>query len=109
MRLVEFASAEEQMALWKLVSDSVWSSIAIQAKQQSKAKAAQRRKNQAKRTTRKSSVPAPPLPASPTQAQGLVKAPITPPSQPIPTQPIQSIGSVGASIGPKVVGQNNQA
>lgn len=31
MRLIEFASAEEQLALWKLVSDSVWSAIADQA------------------------------------------------------------------------------
>jgi hypothetical protein len=34
MRLVEFASAEEQIALWKLVSDSVWSSLQQQQQQQ---------------------------------------------------------------------------
>jgi hypothetical protein len=34
MRLVEFADAEEQLALWKLVSDSVWAAVAQQAEQQ---------------------------------------------------------------------------
>jgi hypothetical protein len=39
MRLHEFASAEEQLALWKLVSDSVWSAVAQQAKQEAAARA----------------------------------------------------------------------
>ena len=34
MRLREFASAEEQMALWRLVSDNVWASIGQQVKQE---------------------------------------------------------------------------
>ena len=34
MRLVEFADAEEQLALWKLVSDHMWKAIAQQAEQQ---------------------------------------------------------------------------
>jgi hypothetical protein len=27
MRLVEFANAEDQMALWKLINDNVWQAI----------------------------------------------------------------------------------
>ena len=34
MRLKEFADAEEQIKLWKLISDSVWHSIKLQAIEQ---------------------------------------------------------------------------
>ena len=34
MRLQEFADAEEQIRLWKLISDSVWHSIKVQAIEQ---------------------------------------------------------------------------
>ena len=34
MRLQEFANAEEQIKLWKLISDSVWNSIKLQAIEQ---------------------------------------------------------------------------
>jgi hypothetical protein len=34
MRLYEFANAQEQLALWKLISDSVWNSIKLQAIEQ---------------------------------------------------------------------------
>ena len=34
MRLLEFADAESQMELWKLITDSVWQSIAKQAQEQ---------------------------------------------------------------------------
>jgi hypothetical protein len=43
MRLVEFTSAADQLALWKLISDTVWSSINAQAKQQAQAAAQQKR------------------------------------------------------------------
>ncbi|MEN3372627.1 hypothetical protein [Dechloromonas sp. ZS-1] len=39
MRLFEFASAEEQLALWKLVSGSVWSAISLQAKEEAEQQA----------------------------------------------------------------------
>lgn len=42
MRLVEFASAADQLALWKLISDTVWSSINAQAKQQAQLAAQQK-------------------------------------------------------------------
>ena len=40
MRLKEFADAEEQLALWRLVNQSVWAAIESQAKQQQAEKAA---------------------------------------------------------------------
>ena len=39
MRLFEFADAEAQIALWKLISDSVWAAIASQAIEQAKKRA----------------------------------------------------------------------
>ena len=42
MRLLEIASAEEQMALWKLVSDSVWAAISRQAREEAERAAAER-------------------------------------------------------------------
>ena len=93
MRLVEFASAEEQMALWRLVSDSVWQSIAIQAKQEQQQKAKRARMAKAKRPVRSKIAAPKPVPVTPIQApkpiQTIQKA------QPI-QQPKQSIGSTGA-------------
>lgn len=41
MKLLEFASAEEQLALWKLISDNIWDAIEEQARieREEKAKA----------------------------------------------------------------------
>jgi len=33
MRFTEIANAEDQLALWRLISDNVWSSVMAQAKQ----------------------------------------------------------------------------
>ena len=71
MRIVEIASAEEQMALWKLVNDNVWQ--AIDAQRQQQAKAAQAKAAQAKLKPRegrkggrgKLSISMPPSPPSP--------------------------------------------
>jgi len=41
MRLFEIASAEEQIALFKLVSDSVWAALDTQQRQQAEQRAAQ--------------------------------------------------------------------
>ena len=46
MRLFEFADAESQMKLWKLITDSVWQAIAKQAQEQKQLDA-----QQAKSTT----------------------------------------------------------
>ena len=74
MRIDEFASAEEQMALWKLVNDNVWQAIETQRQQQ--AQAAQAKAAKAKSKPRKGrkggrgklSIPMPPPPPSPKKA-----------------------------------------
>ena len=48
MRLQEFADAEEQIKLWKLISDSVWHSIKLQAIEQ------EQKRNDLKKTQKKS-------------------------------------------------------
>ena len=71
MRIVEIASAEEQLALWRLVNDNVWQ--AIDAQRQQQAHAAQAKAAQAKLKPRKGrkggrgkiSIPMPPPPPSP--------------------------------------------
>ena len=75
MRIDEFASAEEQMALWRLVNDNVWQ--AIDAQRQQQAQAAQAKAAQAKLKPRKGrkggrgklSIPMPPSPPSPKAPQ----------------------------------------
>ena len=52
MRVVEFASAEEQLALWKLVSDNVWSAIAAQAQQERRADAEKAARSKSKQIGR---------------------------------------------------------
>lgn len=39
MRINEFANAEEQLALWKLISDNVWTAVRTQADNQARANA----------------------------------------------------------------------
>ncbi len=67
MRINEIASAEEQLALWKLISDNIWTAIRQQAEAERKQraeKAAQRKLNPkygGKRGGRKSLPPPPPI------------------------------------------------
>ena len=64
MRIFEIADAEAQLALWKLVNDSVWTAIQTQQHEQAKQKAAaqqQKKKHITKRLSKRSiSAPAPP-------------------------------------------------
>ena len=69
MRLYEFANAQEQLALWKLISDSVWNSISVQAQAQEQkrakdAKAAKKapKSSPSKLSAKRVSPPAPPKP-----------------------------------------------
>jgi len=120
MRIVEIADAQAQLELWKLVNQSVWSSIEHQRQQQAKeneAKAAARRlkpKGASKRVPkppRISITPKPPIPPKPSVApkgvtqnkvQGQVAAPPNPQANPVapkPTsntiKPIKATQSVG--------------
>ena len=45
MRLIEFASAEEQITLFKLITDKVWQSLADQQRQQAEQATQQRRQS----------------------------------------------------------------
>ena len=69
MRLYEFANAQEQLALWKLISDSVWDSISVQAQaqEQKRAKDAKTAKKAPKSSPIKLSVKraSPPTPPKP--------------------------------------------
>lgn len=84
MRIFEIASAEEQLALWKLISTSVWTAIEQQVQQQQRERAAAEaaaRKKQPKGKGRVKSVapvysPPPPLPNKPAQLPASVKEPL---------------------------------
>jgi len=72
MRLYEFANAQEQLALWKLISDSVWDSISVQsqAQEQKRAKDAKSAKKAPKSlpiklSAKRVSPPTPPKPRTP--------------------------------------------
>ena len=71
MRIFEIADAEAQLALWKLVNDSVWTAIQTQQHEQAKQKAAQQQKK-AKRSTKRIS-------------KRSLSVPLPPPKVPMPT------------------------
>lgn len=85
MRLNEFASAEEQMGLWKLINDSVWQAIGLQVKQEREQKAKKARQAQAKRPLRTKLAPKP-APVAPVQAQ-----PVPKPVPQVQQQPVAKI------------------
>ena len=69
MRLFEFSDAQSQIDLWKLVSDSVWKAISVQAQEQERlAQQAQQKQRKMPKTSqpRKTS-PKPPKLAKPTK------------------------------------------
>ncbi|NCV58891.1 MAG: hypothetical protein EBW47_08880 [Betaproteobacteria bacterium] len=86
MRLVEIASAEEQIALFKLITDKVWQSLADQQRQADE-QAAQQRRAQAMNGGRAKRAPTPkPIkPLKPIKPQ-----PLTPPPKPKPIANPQS-------------------
>lgn len=86
MRIFEIADAEAQLALWKLVNDSVWTAIQTQQHEQAKQKAAAQQQKKSKRSKRisKRSISAPaPLPKIPKPMPKLAapNKPITNPPQ----------------------------
>ncbi len=90
MRLLEIASAEEQMALWKLVNDNVWAAINQQARDEAERKAA------AQRTAK--------LKGGKGKVKGVatsVRIPLTPPpKKAAPPPPQQQKTAVGAQQQP---------
>jgi hypothetical protein len=86
VRLMEIASAEEQMALWKLINDNVWAAINQQARDEGERKAAAQRAAKFKGGRRKSKG------ASPS-----VRLPLPPPTKKAaPPPPQQQKTAVGA-------------
>ena len=67
MRIVEIASAEEQLALWKLISDSIWTTIGQQARveAQQKVAATAQAALKPKKPKKPKKLPKPILPAKP--------------------------------------------
>lgn len=90
MRINEIASAEEQLALWKLISDNIWTAVSQQAeaeRRQRAEKASQRKfnpKNRGKRGGRKSLPPPPHI------------TPPPPPKKPPPPQAKTEVGKQAA-------------
>ena len=93
MRITEIADASEQLALWKLINNSVWTAIDTQAKQQAQQRAASQQKRKAKRPRTKSRgvsvphVPMPPKQHSPLPKPKHIQKTTNPSSH--PTQPTQ--------------------
>ena len=80
MRLIEFASAEEQIALFKLITDKVWQSLADQ-KRQADEQAALRRRTQDVKGSVRAKRAATPKPTAAIKPQPLPKTqPTTPTS-----------------------------
>lgn len=80
MRLIEFASAEEQIALFKLITDKVWQSLADQ-KRQADEQAALRRRTQAVKGSVRAKRTATPKPTAAIKPQPIPKTqPTTLPS-----------------------------
>ena len=65
MRIFEIASAEEQLALWKLISDNVWTTISQQARTEAQQKAAAAAKSRLKPKKAKKLKTPPRAPAPP--------------------------------------------
>ena len=123
MRINEIASAEDQMALWRLVSDSVWQAIETQRQQQAEAEQAKAAKAKLKpRGSRKGksrsaapiAAPKPPPPKkSPPPANPSVKSNQPPAANPqaqslsqrqqalAPQTPVTTATAPNASIAPK--------
>ena len=73
MRIFEIASAEDQLALWKLISDNVWTTISQQARTEAQQKAAAAAKSRikpkkAKKPKKPVRVPVPPKPKPPNKS-----------------------------------------
>ena len=100
MRFMEIANPEDQLALWRLISDNVWSAVMAQAKQAAAEKAQavatpKPKKSKPKKAPLK--IPPAPKPKPPAPKSPPAKSPVPPqprsvaPSRPTPlpsTQPV---------------------
>jgi hypothetical protein len=104
----EIASAEEQLGLWKLVSDNVWQAISTQAEQEAREKEAAAKYKRSKGGVGRIASPKPTLPkiTTPAFAAKQTAAKDPEPKKPSPQQAlqqpqaIQSIANTAASLQP---------
>ena len=102
MRLIEFASAEEQIALFKLITDKVWQSLADQKRQADEQAALRRRTQDVKGSVRarRAATPKPTAaikpqsipktqPTTPTSASYQASQPTVTPASPASSQKVQ--------------------
>ena len=92
MRLFEIASAEEQMALLKLIMDKTWEALTTQQRQQAQQKATAKPK-QAKPRNPKAPYAPPPKPPKPLAAYVPAPQPIAQAPKPAPPSPKASFDS----------------
>lgn len=103
MRLFEFTDANEQLALWKLISDSVWAAIASQADTERIAKQRQSvstKKSTQRKSVKKSKSAAAPKPKKLPKKQQVTTKSAQPPKQqksPSQTQKPQPLPNVFSS------------
>lgn len=101
MRIFEIASAEEQMALWKLITTNVWTAIDQQVQQQAKERAAKAKRPSAKGKTARARVAAPvalPVTAPPPPSAATVNTATA--NQPQSVQAASAVGSVDTAQQP---------
>ena len=108
MRINEIASAKDQMALWRLVSDSVWQAIETQRQQQAQAEQAKAAKAKLKpRGSRKgksrSAAPMPSPKPPPPKKSPPSENPNVKPSQPPAANPqAQSLAQRQQALAPRM-------
>jgi hypothetical protein len=108
MRINEIASAEDQMALWRLVSDSVWQAIETQRQQQAQEEQAKAAKAKLKprggRKGKSRSAAPMPLPKPPAPKNSpLPENPSTKPNPPPATNPqAQSLAQRQQALAPRM-------
>jgi len=88
VRIFEIASAEEQIALFKLITDKVWQSLADEKRKQDEQAAEQRRRAAMSSGGRAKRSSAQPKPIKPIKPVPVAPPPKTQPIQPPSTQPI---------------------
>ena len=87
MRFMEIANPEDQLALWRLISDNVWSAVMAQAKQAAAQKAQAAANPKPKKFKPKKAIPKPPPAKSHVPPQQRSVAPSRP--SPLPSsQPV---------------------
>ncbi|NDB99373.1 MAG: hypothetical protein EBZ84_10995 [Betaproteobacteria bacterium] len=101
MRLKEFANAEEQLALWRVISDKVWGELKTLADQQMKAARAAAKQAAARPKRPTPAAAAPPPPAKPPK-------PAKPAKPGKPDQPGKSAALKRPSQTPSISGKLNK-